>query len=149
LVQRGDRARSSRGAGLVAGVTDGVTDGGDGVADDDGVRLGLHGGQARGVAELQHGDVVGRVGADDCTLPAGALVRMSRTAQPSSGVSTVSTSSAWTQGRGQAMTEWQGPFVGMQELLAGCGYVGVIAGMVSAAVAWRLHRRSVRERQGH
>ena len=45
------------------------------------------------------------------------------------------------------MTEWQGPFTGMQELLEGCVYVGVVAGAVAAAAGWVLHRRSARERR--
>jgi membrane associated rhomboid family serine protease len=43
---------------------------------------------------------------------------------------------------GHAMTEWQGPFVGLQELLVGCASVGAIAGLAGAAVAaWTMRRR--------
>ena len=49
----------------------------------------------------------------------------------------------YTQGEtGHEMTDWQGPFAGMQGLLEACASVGVIAGLVAAATAWELRRRS-------
>ena len=45
------------------------------------------------------------------------------------------------------MTEWQGPFTGVQGLLEGCVYVGVAAGVVAAGAAWVLRRRSAAERR--
>jgi hypothetical protein len=45
------------------------------------------------------------------------------------------------------MTEWQGPFDGMQGLLEGCVYVGVVAGVAAGAAAWLLHRRAAEERE--
>ena len=45
------------------------------------------------------------------------------------------------------MTDWQGPFVGMQGLLEGSGYAGAAAGVVSAIAGWVLHRRAVAERR--
>jgi hypothetical protein len=45
------------------------------------------------------------------------------------------------------MTDWQGPFTGMQELLEACASVGVVAGVVAAVAAWALRRRSVRQRE--
>jgi uncharacterized protein (TIGR03382 family) len=45
------------------------------------------------------------------------------------------------------MTEWQGPFAGMQELLEACASVGVLAGVVAAVAAWVLRRRSVQQRE--
>jgi hypothetical protein len=48
---------------------------------------------------------------------------------------------------GHAMTDWQGPFAGMQGLLEACASVGVIAGLVAAAAAWTLRRRSAEQRE--
>jgi hypothetical protein len=45
------------------------------------------------------------------------------------------------------MTDWQGPFAGMQGLLEACASVGVIAGLVAAAAAWTLRRRSAEQRE--
>jgi len=45
------------------------------------------------------------------------------------------------------MTEWQGPFTGMQELLEGCVYIGVVAGVVAVGAAWVLRRRSMQDRR--
>ncbi|WP_369137229.1 hypothetical protein [Modestobacter versicolor] len=45
------------------------------------------------------------------------------------------------------MSEWQGPFTGMEALLEGCVYVGVVAGVVATVAGWVLHRRSVRGRR--
>lgn len=45
------------------------------------------------------------------------------------------------------MTDWQGPFTGMQGLLEACAYAGVAAGVASGIAAWWLHRRSAEERR--
>jgi hypothetical protein len=45
------------------------------------------------------------------------------------------------------MTDWQGPFVGMQGLLEACASVGAAAGLIAAAAAWTLRRRSAEQRE--
>lgn len=45
------------------------------------------------------------------------------------------------------MTEWQGPFAGLQGLLEACASVGAVAGVLAAAAAWSLRRRSAEQRE--
>jgi hypothetical protein len=44
------------------------------------------------------------------------------------------------------MTDWQGPFTGLQGLLEACASVGAVAGLIAAVAGWTLRRRSVGER---
>jgi hypothetical protein len=45
------------------------------------------------------------------------------------------------------MTDWQGPFTGLQALLEACASVGAVAGVLAAAAAWTLRRRSAEQRE--
>ena len=45
------------------------------------------------------------------------------------------------------MTDWDGPFAGMQGLLEACASVGAVAGLLAAAAAWTMRRRSVDQRE--